>query len=55
MILAPLAKIGLHMLLSLLTEKVIKGSVVIALEKVAHKTKSDVDDKLLELVKDAWK
>jgi hypothetical protein len=39
---------------ALLTEGFLKHAVVIALEKVSTRTKTDVDDKLLEAAKQAW-
>lgn len=39
---------------SLLTEGFLKHAIVIALEKVSGKTKTDIDDKLLAAAKQAW-
>lgn len=49
-----LGKIGMNLLMSLLTEKVIKNLILIALEKLVNKTESDIDNELLKVVKDAW-
>jgi hypothetical protein len=42
------------MLTSLMTEKFLKKSIILGLEKVANKTKSDLDDQLLKYAKEAW-
>lgn len=53
-ILLPLGKIGMSMLLSLLTESFLKHALVIGLEKLVKSTESDADDKLLSAAKQAW-
>lgn len=54
-ILGILGKIAVSMLMSLMTEAFLKKAVLIGLEKLVKKTENDVDDKLLEAAKDAWK
>lgn len=55
---APLGKllveIGASLATSLLTEAFVKKAILIGLEKVAKKTESDIDDRLLQVVKDSW-
>lgn len=53
-ILTALGKTLLAMLTSLMTEKFLKRSIILGLEKVATKTKSDLDDQLLKYAKEAW-
>ena len=53
-VLSALGKVLLSMLTSLLTEKFLKRSIILALEKISAKTKSDVDDQLLKYAKEAW-
>jgi hypothetical protein len=53
-ILSALGKVLMSMLTSLLTEKFLKRSIILALEKVSASTKSDVDDLLLKYAKEAW-
>lgn len=53
--LSALGKIGVSLVSSLLTEAFLKKAVIIALEKLVKKTENDVDDKLLEAAKEAWK
>lgn len=48
-----LAKIGKSIVLSLLTEKVIKRLVVMLLEHLAKKTDNKVDDEIVKIVKEA--
>ena len=50
MALSILAKLGM----SLVTEAVAKKIIVLGLEQVAKKTQYDGDDKLLNIIKDAW-
>ena len=40
--------------LKLLTESFIKDVVVLALEQIVKKTKTDLDDQLLQFIKKAW-
>ena len=40
---------------ALLTEGFLKHAIVIGLEKVAKRTETDTDDKLLAAAKEAWK
>lgn len=54
-ILATLGGIGMHMLMSLMTETFLKKALIIGLEKLAAKTATDSDDKLVAAAKDAWK
>lgn len=54
-ILSSLGAIGMHMLMSLLSEVFLKKALIIGLEKLVKKTESDADDKLLEAAKEAWK
>lgn len=54
-LLATLGKIGLSMLMSLLTEGVLKKAIVVALEHLSKRTATDEDDKLVQIIKDAWK
>jgi hypothetical protein len=42
------------MLMSLLTEKVLKHAIVTGLDKLVTRTQSEVDDKLLAVCKEAW-
>lgn len=49
-----LGKVGLSLLMSLLTETFIKKALIAALEQLVKKTQSDLDDKLLAAAKDAW-
>lgn len=53
-ILTALGKTLMAMLTSLMTEKFLKKSIILGLEKVANKTKSDLDDQLLKYAKEAW-
>jgi hypothetical protein len=48
-----LLKIGKSILLSLLTEKVMKKLVVLILEKLSEKTTNKVDDEMVKIVKEA--
>lgn len=45
----------ISMLASLLTEKFLKKAAIVALEKIAASTETDVDNKLLEAAVEAWK
>lgn len=54
-ILATLGTVGIHLLTSLVTEAFLKKALLISLEKLVKRTESDVDDKLLEAAKEAWK
>lgn len=45
---------GLQLLTSLVTEAFLKRAIVLALEKAAARTESDIDDKLLAAAKEAW-
>lgn len=53
-VLGSLGGIAIKMLTQLATEKVLKGLIITALEKVVAKTESADDDKLLQTVKEAW-
>jgi hypothetical protein len=48
-----LANIGKKIVLSLLTEKVMKKLVVLLLENLAKKTDNKVDDEIVKVVKEA--
>lgn len=50
---AVLLKIGKSIVLSLLTEKVMKKLVVLCLEQLATKTTNKVDDEIVRVVKEA--
>ena len=39
---------------ALITEAFLKKIIIIALEKLVKKTETDVDDKILQLAKEAW-
>jgi hypothetical protein len=47
-------KVLLSMLTALFTEKFLKTAIISGLEKVAAKTQTDLDDKLLIAAKEAW-
>jgi hypothetical protein len=49
-----LGKVGLSLLMSLLTETFIKKALIAALEQLVKKTQSDLDDRLLAAAKMAW-
>lgn len=53
-LLAAAGKVLLSMLTALFTEKFLKVAIVEGLEKLAAKTQSDLDDKLLQAAKEAW-
>jgi hypothetical protein len=53
-VLAIVGKILLSLVTSLLTETFIKKAVVLTLEKLAARTQTDADDKLLKAAKEAW-
>ena len=38
----------------LLTEGVLKKIIVLGLDRLASKTKSDLDDRLLKIIREAW-
>lgn len=40
--------------MSLLTEAFIKRALIVALEKLAKKTQTDTDDKLVQAAKETW-
>ena len=48
-----LGKIGYAILMSLLTETVIKKLVILLLEKLAEKSDNTVDDEIVKVVKEA--
>lgn len=50
-----LSKIGVSLLLQLVTESFIKSMIIHSLECLVKKTQTDVDDNLLQAVKDSWK
>lgn len=50
-----LVKVFGSMMVSLLTEKFLKGVIIILLEKMVASTSNDMDDKLLNEVKEALK
>ena len=52
--LAAVGKILLSLLTSLLTEKFLKKTVIVVLEKVVNKTESDLDNQILAAAKEAW-
>jgi hypothetical protein len=49
-----LGKVGISLLMSLLTETFIKKALIAALEQLVKKTQSDLDDRLLSAAKEAW-
>lgn len=49
-----LGKVLLQLATSLLTEKVLKKAIILALENVAKRTATDIDDKLLQIAKEQW-
>lgn len=49
-----LGKVLVSLGASLVTEKVMKKVVIFALESIAKKTETDVDDKLLKIAKEQW-
>lgn len=49
-----LGKIGMQLLMSLMTEAFLKRAVLIGLEKLVKRTESDADDQLLAAAKEAW-
>lgn len=49
-----LGKIGLSMLMSLITESFLKQALILGLEKLVKRTESDLDDKLLKAAEEAW-
>lgn len=53
-LLTALGKVLLSMFTALFTEKFLKIAIVSGLEKLAKKTQSDLDDKLLAAAKEAW-
>lgn len=53
-ILSALGKTLLTMLTALMTEKFLKTAIIAGLEKLATRTKSDLDDRLLAAAKEAW-
>lgn len=50
-----LGKVLVNLGASLLTEKLLKKLVIFALENVVKRTKTDIDDKLLQMAKEEWK
>lgn len=53
MLVLTLGKIGMNILMSMLTEGLIKNLLIHALEAIAKKTSNDLDDKLIGDVKQA--
>lgn len=53
-LLSAAGKVLLSMLTALFTEKFLKVAIINGLEKLAAKTQSDLDDKLLVAAKEAW-
>lgn len=53
-ILGILGKVGMSLLMSLLTEAFIKKAVIACLELLVKRTESDIDDKILKAAKEAW-
>ena len=51
---AVLGKVGMSLVMSLMTEAFIKKLLVAALEYLVKKTESDVDDKVLAAAKESW-
>jgi len=49
-----LGKVLMQLGTSLLTEKVLKKAIIFALESVAKRTATDIDDKLLQIAKEQW-
>jgi len=49
-----LGKVLMQLGTSLLTEKVLKKAIIFALESVAKRTETDIDDKLLKIAKEQW-
>lgn len=52
--LSALGKVLLSMVTALFTEKFLKVAIISGLEKIADKTESDIDNKLLVAAKEAW-
>lgn len=46
--------VAIKMLTQLATESFLKKAGIIALEKIAAKTETDADDKILQSAKEAW-
>lgn len=49
-----LGKIAVSLLMSLATESFIKAFVIAGLEWAAKQSENDVDDKIVQSVKEAW-
>lgn len=49
-----LSKVLVNLGASLLTEKLLKKAIIFALENVVKRTKTDIDDKLLQMAKEEW-
>lgn len=49
-----LGKVMLSMVTALFTETFLKKAIVYGLEKIAKKSQTDLDDKLLQAAKEAW-
>jgi hypothetical protein len=52
---AILGKVGISLVMSLLTETFIKKALLATLEYLVKKTASDVDDKVLAAAREAWR
>lgn len=53
-ILGMLGTVAIKMLTQLATEAFLKKAGIIALEKIAAKTETDTDNKLLDAAREAW-
>ena len=53
-LIAAVGKVLVNLVAQLATQQFVKDAVVIGLEKLVKKTKSDVDDRLLNAAKKSW-
>lgn len=53
-LLAALGKTLLGLLMSLMTEKFLKKTIIASLEKIVDRTQNDLDNKILAAAKEAW-
>lgn len=49
-----LLQIAIKLVLALVTEKVVKETVLLAAKELAKRTDTDVDDKIVAIVEKAW-
>lgn len=54
MLLEAMGKVLLSMMTSLVTESFMKKAIILGLEKLARRSSSDLDDRLLAAAKEAW-